>query len=66
LRPRKRRLTLSIASTAKAVQSDAFKKLSVNEGLVLIAAPPEEFGRYFRSEVERWRKVIEEAGIKAE
>ena len=28
-------------SAAKAVQADAFKKLSVNEGLVLIAAPPQ-------------------------
>jgi len=53
-------------SAAKAVQADAFKKLGVNEGLVLIAAPPEEFGRYYRSEVARWRKVIEDAGIKVE
>ena len=53
-------------SAAKAVQADAFKKLGVNEGLVLIAAPPQEFGRYYRSEMERWRKVIEDAGIKVE
>ena len=53
-------------SAAKAVQADAFKKLSVNEGLVLIAEPPQEFGRYYRSEVERWRKVIQDAGIKVE
>lgn len=53
-------------SAAKAVQADAFKKLSVNEGLVLIAAPPQEFERYYRSEMQRWRKVIEDAGIKAE
>jgi tripartite-type tricarboxylate transporter receptor subunit TctC len=50
----------------KAVQADAFKKLSVNEGLVLIAAPPQEFGRYYRSEMERWRRVIQDAGIKVE
>jgi len=53
-------------SAAKAVQADAFKKLGINEGLVLIAAPPEEFGRYYRSQMERWRKVIEDAGIKVE
>jgi tripartite-type tricarboxylate transporter receptor subunit TctC len=53
-------------SAAKAVQADAFKKLSVNEGLVLIAAPPQEFERSYRSEMQRWRKVIEDAGIKAE
>jgi tripartite-type tricarboxylate transporter receptor subunit TctC len=53
-------------SAAKAVQSEAFKKLVVNEGLVMVAAPPLELDRYFHSEEERWRKVIEEAGIKAE
>jgi tripartite-type tricarboxylate transporter receptor subunit TctC len=53
-------------SAAKAVQSEVFKKLSVNEGLVLIAQPPEELDRYFRGEEERWRKVIDSAGIKAE
>jgi tripartite-type tricarboxylate transporter receptor subunit TctC len=53
-------------SAAKAVQSEAFKKLAVNEGLVMVAAPPLELDRYFHSEEERWRKVIEEADIKAE
>jgi tripartite-type tricarboxylate transporter receptor subunit TctC len=48
------------------VQSEAFKKLAVNECLVMVAAPPLELDRYFHSEEERWRKVIEEAGIKAE
>jgi tripartite-type tricarboxylate transporter receptor subunit TctC len=53
-------------SAAMAVQSDAFKKLAVNEGLVMVARPPEELDRYFRGEEERWRKVIQEAGIKIE
>jgi tripartite-type tricarboxylate transporter receptor subunit TctC len=53
-------------SAAKAVQSEAFRKLGVNEGLVMVAAPPAELDRYFRGEEERWRKVIEDAGIKAE
>ncbi len=53
-------------SAALAVQSEAFKKLGVNEGLVMIARPPEELDRYFRGEEERWRKVIEDAGIKIE
>src|SRR5580658_2745452 len=33
-------------SAAAAVQSEAFKRLSVNEGLVIIARPPEELDRY--------------------
>jgi tripartite-type tricarboxylate transporter receptor subunit TctC len=53
-------------SAATAVQSEAFKKLGVNEGLVMVARPPEELDRYFRGEEERWRKVIGEAGIKIE
>jgi tripartite-type tricarboxylate transporter receptor subunit TctC len=53
-------------SAAKAVQSEAFKKLGVNEGLVMVAAPPQELDRYFRGEEERWRKVIGDASIKVE
>ncbi len=42
-RPRTRRPISSTGSTnprRKSVQSEAFKKLSVNEGLVMVAAPP--------------------------
>jgi tripartite-type tricarboxylate transporter receptor subunit TctC len=53
-------------SAARAVQSEAFKKLSVNEGLVMVASPPAELDRYFRGEEERWRKVIDEAKIRIE
>jgi tripartite-type tricarboxylate transporter receptor subunit TctC len=53
-------------SAATAVQSEAFKRLGVNEGLVMVARPPEELDRYVRGEEERWRKVIEDAGIKLE
>jgi tripartite-type tricarboxylate transporter receptor subunit TctC len=50
----------------KALQSEAFKKIAANEGLIMVPAPPEEFARYFRGEEERWRKVIQDAGIKVE
>ena len=48
-------------SAARAVQAEAFKKLSVNEGLVMVAAPPADLDRYFAGEEARWRKVIEDA-----
>ena len=54
------------AAVSKALKSDAFTKIAANEGLVMVPAPPEEFARYFRGEEERWRKVIRDAGIKAE
>jgi tripartite-type tricarboxylate transporter receptor subunit TctC len=53
-------------SAAKALQSDAFRRLSVNEGLVMVGGPPEALDRYFAGEEERWRKVIRDAGIKIE
>ena len=40
-------------SAAVAVQADSFKKLAVNEGLVMVAGPPEELERYFRGEEAR-------------
>jgi tripartite-type tricarboxylate transporter receptor subunit TctC len=53
-------------SAAVAVKSEAFNKLAVNEGLVMVASPPGELDRYFQGEEERWRKVIQEAGIKVD
>jgi tripartite-type tricarboxylate transporter receptor subunit TctC len=53
-------------AAATAVKAEAFKKLSVNEGLVMVASPPSELERYFREEEDRWRKVIQDAAIKAE
>jgi hypothetical protein len=32
----------------------------------MVGGPPEELDRYFRTEEERWRKVIESAGIRTE
>jgi len=31
-----------------------------------VTSPPDELDRYFRGEEERWRKVIQEAGIKVD
>jgi tripartite-type tricarboxylate transporter receptor subunit TctC len=53
-------------SAAKAVQSKAFERLGVNEGLVMVASPPAELDRYVNGEEERWRKVIHDADIKIE
>jgi len=53
-------------AAASAVKAETFKKLSVNEGLILVASPPSELDRYFREEEDRWRKVIQDAGIKAD
>jgi hypothetical protein len=49
-----------------AVKAESFRRLAVSEGLVLVASPPDELDRYFGIEEERWRKVIHDAGLKAE
>jgi tripartite-type tricarboxylate transporter receptor subunit TctC len=53
-------------SAARTVQSEAFKRLGANEGLVMVASPPAELDRYVRGEEERWRKVILDANIRIE
>jgi tripartite-type tricarboxylate transporter receptor subunit TctC len=53
-------------AAASAVQSEAFRKLGVNEGLVTVTLPPDALDRYVRAEEERWRRVIRDAGIKVE
>jgi tripartite-type tricarboxylate transporter receptor subunit TctC len=53
-------------AASKALQSEAFRKIAANEGLIMVPASPQEFARYFRGEEERWRKVIQDAGIKVE
>jgi tripartite-type tricarboxylate transporter receptor subunit TctC len=53
-------------SAARAVQSEAFKRLGANEGLVMVASEPAELDRYVRGEEERWRKVIHDANIRIE
>src|SRR3954451_4747858 len=53
-------------SAARAVQAESFKKLGINEGLVMMAEPPAALDRYFLREEARWRQVIKDAGIKPE
>jgi tripartite-type tricarboxylate transporter receptor subunit TctC len=53
-------------SAARAARSEPFKKLGVNEGLVMVASPPAELDRYVRGEEERWRKMIRDANIRVD
>jgi tripartite-type tricarboxylate transporter receptor subunit TctC len=53
-------------SAAAAIKAESFKRLGVSEGLVMVAGPPAELDRYVRGEEERWRKVIQDVGIKIE
>ena len=60
----------AIAVLNKAVDtslhSPAFNTLVQNEGLIMVGGAPEALGKYVQSEETRWRKVVNDAGIKIE
>jgi tripartite-type tricarboxylate transporter receptor subunit TctC len=51
---------------AKVLATDELKNRTRSEGLELAGGPPEEFGAVLKRDIEKWRRVIREAGIKAE
>ena len=48
---------------AKVMNTDAMKRQMQNEGLETAAGPPEEFLQYVGRDVDKWRKLIKQAGI---
>lgn len=54
------------AAADKAIRTPSFDKLVENEGLIMVGGAPEQFGTYVRGEEVRWRKVVNDAGIKIE
>ena len=54
------------AAIKKGTQSQAFKSRVENEGLVIKASSPEDFGRFVKAEELRWRAVIKNANITEE
>ncbi len=54
------------AETVKALDSEDVKSRLATLGTEPVGSPPEVFAPLVRSELERWRKVAREAGIKPE
>ena len=52
--------------TARALSVPKMRELFASQGLVPVASSPSEFGTRVASEIAKWRKVIQEAGIKLE
>ena len=48
----------------KAIQDPAVKEKLLSQGATLVGDKPEEFAAYLRSEIDKWAKVVEAAGIK--
>jgi tripartite-type tricarboxylate transporter receptor subunit TctC len=50
----------------KALTQPEIRERFATLGLTAVGGPPERFAKFFRSEIEKWGKVIKAAGLKAE
>jgi tripartite-type tricarboxylate transporter receptor subunit TctC len=53
-------------AAVKALRSPDVRERMNQIGFDVVAGTPEEFGRFMKEEVERWTRVVERGGIKAE
>jgi tripartite-type tricarboxylate transporter receptor subunit TctC len=51
---------------AKGLNTGDLRARLASEGAEIVGGSPEEFGVFFRAEIEKWAKVIKAAGIKLE
>jgi tripartite-type tricarboxylate transporter receptor subunit TctC len=51
------------AAIRKSAASETFRKRIADEGIVVIASPPEELARYVAAEEVRWGQLVREAHI---
>jgi tripartite-type tricarboxylate transporter receptor subunit TctC len=54
------------AETVKALNDADIRKRFLDLATDPVSSTPEELGALIRSEVERWTKVVKQAGIKAD
>ena len=52
--------------TARALGTPKMRELMASQGLEVVASSPADFGVRVGAEIAKWRKVIQEAGIKLE
>ena len=53
-------------ATAKAQEAPEVKIAFAAQGFNPLSGTPDEFNAFYRSEIEKWRKVIEAANLTAE
>jgi tripartite-type tricarboxylate transporter receptor subunit TctC len=54
------------AEAVKAVAMPEVRERLANEGADPVGSTPEEYDAYIRSDIEKWIKVVQKAGIKPE
>jgi len=58
-------LTRMHAEVSKALRIPALQQHFDQQALTIVASPPDEFGKFLASEVERWSRVVRDNQIKA-
>jgi tripartite-type tricarboxylate transporter receptor subunit TctC len=56
---------LNAEATAALKHPESAQRLE-QIGFTIVANSPEEYGRFQREEIARWRRVVQTAGIRAE
>lgn len=54
------------AETAKVLQQPEIKEIWASQGAVAGGQPPADMAKFVRSEIEKWGKVVKDAGIKVD
>ena len=54
------------AEMVKILTSPEIKERIAKSGVDVVAGSPEQFSTFLKSEVARWAKVVQDAGIKAD
>ena len=59
-------IALLNAEATKAIKTPEVRERLASDGAVPIGSTPDEFARHIRSEMEKWGKVVKQAGITAD
>ena len=52
--------------SARVLNAADMKARLAAEGAEVVAGSPEDFGRHLRAEIAKWRKLVEQIGLKPE
>ena len=54
------------AEVSKAVKDEALRKRLAEQAVIPVGATPEDTGKFLQEEIDKWEKVINTAGVKAD
>jgi tripartite-type tricarboxylate transporter receptor subunit TctC len=54
------------AEVVSALNSPDVKERMAQQGFDVVASSPQQYATFQRNEIERWKKVVQDAGVKAD